>query len=90
MSQAHQHHSSSANMQLWYCNGCRQIHLRATNIALDFTREEFVSLGRAVFDILGREFTPDEIADLPLITPVSGTQSDRTAEIWPEELSFND
>ncbi len=54
------------NLQLWYCEHCQNVHLKTPNVMLDFTRNEFVELTDAMYEILQNNFKPldlDEISD---------------------------
>jgi Zn-finger protein len=55
---------SSNTLQIWYCEHCRQVHFKAPNVMLDFTRREFVKLTDAVLEILQNEFDPLELSEL--------------------------
>ncbi len=40
-----------ANVHLWYCGGCRVVHMSIGKMVLNFSREEFVDFTDAVVDI---------------------------------------
>ena len=54
-----------AGMQVWFCRGCNQVHLRATNVMLDFTKQEFLGLSNAILGILRYEFSSETLKELP-------------------------
>jgi Zn-finger protein len=58
------HPAKNEGMQIWFCRDCNQIHLRATNVTLDFTRQEFLSLSNAILGILRNEFSPEDLQSL--------------------------
>ena len=49
------------NLQVWYCEGCRNVHFRTQNVMLDFSKTEFVELTNAILDIFQNHFDPLEI-----------------------------
>ena len=51
-------------MQIWFCHDCNQIHLRTTNVMLDFTRQEFLGVSEAIFGILRNEFSPEDLRNI--------------------------
>lgn len=61
------------NLQIWYCENCQNVHLKTKNVLLDFTRNEFVSLSEAMFEILQNNFSPldlNEISDDVLMSEI--------------------
>ena len=51
----------SQNLQVWYCEPCRNIHFRTQNVMLDFSKKEFVDLTNAILDIFQSHLDPLEI-----------------------------
>jgi len=51
----------SQNLQIWYCENCRGVHLKTQNVILDFSKKEFVELTNAMLDIFQDHFDPLEI-----------------------------
>jgi redox-regulated HSP33 family molecular chaperone len=39
-----------ADVQVWLCEDCRCVHVRAANVMLTFTKDEFESFTEAVVD----------------------------------------
>ena len=64
MSNHQGNNQQNAGMQIWYCHNCNQVHLRTTNVMLDFTKKEFLGLGDAIFGILRNDFTPEDLQGL--------------------------
>ncbi|NJM53521.1 MAG: hypothetical protein HC846_09130 [Blastocatellia bacterium] len=63
----HQENSSNekGQMQIWLCRDCNQVHLRATNVMLDFTRREFLNLSNAILGILRYQFSAEDLKTMP-------------------------
>ncbi len=38
-------------VQIWFCGGCRAVHMNVGNLRIDFDRERFSSFAEAVADI---------------------------------------
>jgi hypothetical protein len=45
------HACSKHRLDLWYCAGCRMVHLRAGEAVLSFDGREFAEFANAVVDI---------------------------------------
>lgn len=44
------HSGTNANVQIWFCESCDCVHVRAANVLLTFTKDEFASFTEAVVD----------------------------------------
>lgn len=55
----------SGQLQIGFCHNCNQIHLRATNVMLDFSKREFLNFSNANLGILREEFTAEELKSIP-------------------------
>ena len=51
----------SQNLQVWYCEHCRNVHFRTQNVMLDFSKKEFVELTNTILDIFQNHLEPLEI-----------------------------
>lgn len=56
---------NNSGLQIWFCRDCSQVHLRATNVMLDFTKREFLALSDAILGILRNEFSPKDLQSVP-------------------------
>lgn len=45
-----QHAGTDANLQIWRCDSCHCVHLRAGQVLLTFTQEEFASFTQEIVD----------------------------------------
>lgn len=50
------HNESSQQLQVWCCGHCRDVHFKAGNVLLNFSKTEFADLTQAVMDIYQKEF----------------------------------
>ena len=46
-----EHTCENKQLSLWYCAGCRRVHLRAGEAALSFDNREFARFTMAVVDV---------------------------------------
>ena len=44
------HTGAKANLQIWICDSCNCVHVRAADVLLTFTEEEFAGFTQAVLD----------------------------------------
>lgn len=44
------HSGTNANVQIWFCESCTSVHVRAANALLTFTKDEFASFTEAAVD----------------------------------------
>lgn len=50
------HETPSQNLEIWMCQGCQAVHIKTTNVMLNFTKQEFAELTHIVLDIYRQEF----------------------------------
>jgi Zn-finger protein len=60
-----ENNEKKSGMQIWYCQNCNQVHLRATNVMLDFSKKEFLGLSDAILGILRYEFSSEDLKSIP-------------------------
>jgi Zn-finger protein len=72
MSSHQENEKQKTGMQIWFCRDCNQVHLLTTNVILDFTRQEFLSLSDAILGILRYEFTSEDLRSIPNFNPETG------------------
>lgn len=49
-------------VNLWYCDGCRMVHLSAAGVTINFNKEEFERFSDAVVELQCREmFNPEQL-----------------------------
>lgn len=48
--------AKSENLQVWCCEHCQEVHFKAGNVLLNFSRAEFSELAYAVNEIFQKEF----------------------------------
>jgi len=56
--------AASQNLQVWFCEHCQNIHFKTQNVMLDFSKQEFIDLTNAMFDIFQNHFDPLEIKQI--------------------------
>ncbi len=69
MNNHQENNQKNSGMQIWFCQNCNQVHLRATNVTLDFTKQEFLGLSEAILDILRSEFSPEDLKSIQNFNP---------------------
>jgi hypothetical protein len=60
---------NETGMQIWFCRDCDFVHLRTTNVMLDFTKKEFLGLSNAILGILRFEFSAEDLKSIPNFNP---------------------
>jgi hypothetical protein len=46
--------SPKQNLSIWYCEGCKSVHLRVGENLLTFTAPEFIDFASAIGELYGR------------------------------------
>lgn len=54
----HHHNHNHRKLQIWYCDGCRSVHLKTDNVCLSFSKQEFAELALAVSEIYETDVAP--------------------------------
>ncbi len=62
--------NARSDLRIWNCDACWCVHLRAADVLLTFTREEYAAFAHAVAECYfgGARSAPDEFTLLPSIT----------------------
>lgn len=67
------HSGTAPDVQVWQCESCKCVHVRANQVLLTFTKEEFAGFTEAVLDchygtsFFGANQTKDESESLPIL-----------------------
>lgn len=48
---------------VWYCDNCSSFHVKAGEVLLTFTRDEFAAFSSAVFDCYSSVVTLDDVRE---------------------------
>lgn len=64
MNELQNEHTKSQNLQVWYCCSCQNVHFKTANVMLDFSKNEFIDLTKAMLEIFKNEFDPIELNKL--------------------------
>lgn len=59
-----QNSESSENVHVWCCRHCEEVHFKAGNVLLNFTKEEFAELTHCVNDVFQQQFGSLEFYNL--------------------------
>lgn len=55
---------NSETLQIWCCDKCRDVHFKAGNVLLNFTKEEFAQLAYDINDVFQEQFGSLEFYNL--------------------------
>ncbi len=55
---------NTQSLRIWCCDHCREVHFKAQNVMLNFTKDEFTELTHSVNEIFQQQFGSLEFYNL--------------------------